>query len=359
MKTHKLQTNDYLKGCASFLAQLKPFMNLSETAQGIECKMILANGKPITVTGKDEPHLLLCLMTVLVELLPDMCNNKQLEVEPANRAALLNSQPLEATMQLSTTTKGPSEHSIPRRQQIGVTTKVSQYGLVKKIAKKRGVPISTAARDLLKDALERFDSESMKMSPTDLLTNYEREANNYDGAKSESWIIRADRRLVMKTRLRAGEYNYSLSSFVNFILANELNYNTVADTINKESSLSLNTNEIVINACKIIQLHAGVKAKHLAPQIELGDQRGLTNMILGGTVRAPTRVLSKLASALNLPIEILSAALKHRFETQNVPAFKATECKPSVQANRKSWGVAVRELKLSTKEQKRLLDLDN
>lgn len=358
MKTQTLQAIDYLKGCASFLAQLKPFMNLRETPQGIECEMIMANGLPLRVTGKDEPHLVLNLMSVLVNLLPNHQSDDQLAIKPAKQMAPSIIQSLETTMQPSTTNRDMSERTQAKRLQIGVTTKVSQHELVKMVAKKRGVPVSIAATDLLRDGLDRFDQESCTISPSELLVDYERTANDYEGAESESWIIRADRRLVMKTRFRAGEYGCSLSSFTNFILAKALSHSSVAAAIRAESSETIISEEAVEEALKVIGESVGPKARNLTIQIGLGEQRVLTNMMLGGTVVAPARLLAKLASALKLPMDVLSVALERRFASQPVPAFKATDGKPTVQAERKAWSVAVKELQLSPEDQKRLLELE-
>lgn len=358
MKTLTLQPADYLQGCASFLACLRPFMHLRKTPQGIECEMTLANGRPVLVTGKDEPHLLLNLMSVLVELIPQAHADEQSVMAPVSQTAPLDEQALEATMQPTATNQKTDEQTQVARLQIGLTTKVSLHKFVKEVAGKRGVPVSTAARDLLQEGLVRFDKESRTISPSELLSEYERKANDYDGAESENWIIRADRRLVMRARLRAGEYDRSLSSFANFILANALSHCPHAAAVRAESSGSIITDEAVAEAVRAIEQSSGVKARFLAPQIELGEQRGLTNMILGGTVLAPARVLAKLAAALKLPLDVLSVALERRFATQAVPAFKATDGKPTVQTERKAWSVAVRELQLPTDEQERLLKLE-
>lgn len=358
MKTQTLQTKDYLKGCASFLACLKPFMHLKETSQGIECKMTLANGLPVMVTGKDEPHLLLCLMSELVALLPTISIDQKLAKAPNIRALSLNEQSWETTMQPAINTQVSNERAPTTRLQIGVTTKVSQHELVKKVAMKRGVSVSTAARDLLRDGLDRFDQESITVRPSKLLIDYERMANDYEGAESEHWIIHADRRLVMKTRLRAGEFERSLSSFANFILANALSHCSVAATVLAESSQPILSNDTVAEALKVVEQFVGVRASTLAPQIGLGEHRGLTNMILGGTVLAPARVLAKLAAVLRLPLDALSVALERRFSNQHLPSFKATEGKPTVPVKRKEWSVAVRELQLPNEEQERLLELE-
>ena len=355
MKMPKLQPADYLQGCASFLACLKPFMHLRETSQGIECEMTLANGQPVVVTGKDEPHLLLGLMSVLVELIPA---DERSAMPPVSRTVPADKQTLEATMQPTATTKITDERTQAARLQIGLTTKVSLHELVRRVAKRRGVSLSIAARDLVQDGLTRFDKESRTVDPSELLTDYERTANDYEGADSESWIIRADRRLVMRTRLRAGEYERSLSSFTNFLLANALSHCPHAAAAREATTSSITSDEAVVEAIKAIEQVSGVKARALAPQIDLGEQRGLTNMILGGSVLAPARVLAKLAIVLKKPLDVVSVALERRFATQCVPAFKATDGKPTVQAERKAWSVAVKELQLPAEEQERLLNLE-
>jgi len=310
------------------------------------------------VTGKDEPHLLLGLMSVLVELIPQASTDEQASMAPVSRAAPVNGQALETTMQSTATTQNLDDRTKAARLQIGLTTKVSLHKLVKAVADRRAVSVSIAARDLLQEGLARFDKESRTVSPSELLIDYERKANDYEGADSESWVIRAERRLVMRTRLRAGEYERSLSSFANFILADALSHCPHAAAVRAASSEVLISDEAVAGAILAIQQVSGVKALALAPQIDLGDQRGLTNMILGGTVLAPARVLAKLAAVLKMPLDILSVALERRFAAQAVPSFKATEAKPTVQAERKAWSVAVKELQLPADEQERLLKLE-
>lgn len=358
MQTPKLQPDDYLQGCASFLAYLKPFMHLRETPQGIECEMTLANGQPVVVSGKNEPHLLLGLMSVLVKLIPEVRTEEQPLMTLVSHKAPVDKQALEATMQPIATTQYTDERSRAARLQIGLTTKVSLHELVKEVARKRAVSVSIAARDLLQEGLARFDKESRTVSPLELLTDYERKANDYEGEESENWIIRADRRLVMRTRLRAGEYERSLSSFTNYILADALSYCPDAAAVRLKSSESVITDEAVAKAVRAIEQTSGVKARALAPQIGLGEQRVLTNMILGGTVLAPARVLAKLSAVLKMPLAVVSVALERRFAAQAVPAFKATGAKPTVQAERKAWSVAIKELQLPADEQERLLKLE-
>ncbi|WP_081022055.1 hypothetical protein [Pseudomonas coronafaciens] len=319
--------------------------------------MTMASGRLVVVAGKDEPHLLLGLMSVLVELIPQVPADERSAMPSVSRTAPAVKQTLETTMQPTATTKNTDERT-QARLQIGLTTKVSLHDLVRGVAKRRGVSLSIAARDLVQDGLTRFDKESRTVDPSELLTDYERTANDYAGADSESWIIRADRRLVIRTRLRAGEYERSLSSFTNFLLANALSHCPHAAAVRDAATSSITSDEAVLEAIKAIEQVSGVKARALAPQIDLGEQRGLTNMILGGSVLAPARVLAKLAVVLKKPLDVVSVALERRFASQCVPAFKATDGKPTVQAERKAWSVAVKELQLPAEEQERLLNLE-
>ncbi|MBL0451339.1 MULTISPECIES: hypothetical protein [Aeromonas] len=321
--------------------------------------MALANGQPVVVTGKDEPHLLLGLMSVLVERLPEVRTSELSGIAPVSSITPVDKQALEATMQTTATTKNTNKGTQVTRLQIGLTTKVSLHEQVKKVAKRRAVSVSIAARDLLQEGLARFDKESRTISPSDLLTDYERKANDYEGAKSENWVIRADRRLVMRTRLRAGEHERSLSSFANYILADALSYCPQATAVRAEPSDPGITDEAIAEAMLLIQQSCGVKARELAPRIGLGKHRALTNMVLGGTVLAPARVYEKLSACLEVPLGVVSVALERQFAAQAVPAFKATNTKPAVQVQRKAWSVAVKELQLPADEQERLLKLES
>ena len=358
MKMLKLKPADYLQGCANFLACLKPFMRLQETSEGLECELTLANGQLVRVTGVDQPHLLLSLMSVLVDLIPQVHIREQLATAPVSHTGPADRQAMETIMQPQAIAKPMDEKTRAARETIGLTTKVTMHGLVKDVATQRGVSVSTAARDLLQDGLIRFDKASRTEDPFQLLSDYERKANDHDGAESEHWVIRADRKLVVRARLRAGENERSLSSFANFIIAEALSKCPIASAVQAAVPASAITEMAVTIALEKIGQASGVKAGALAPQIDLGKNRMLTNMILGGTVSAPTRVLTKLAGVLAVPFEVLSVALERRFAAQTVPAFKASERKPMVQIERKAWSVAVKELHLPADEEERLLKLE-
>jgi histone H3/H4 len=358
MKKLKLKPADYLRGCADFLACLKPFMRLQETSEGLECELTLANGQTVKVEGEDQPHLLLNLMAVLVDLLPQAGKREQPVTAPVSRNAPADRQAMETIMQPQAIAKPTDEKTRTARETIGLTTKITMHRLVKSVAAQRGVSVSTAARDLLQDGLARFDRASRTVDPTDLLTDYERKANDHGGGESENWVIRADRKLVVRARLRAGENERSLSAFSNFIIAEALSECPIASALQAAVPAPVITEEAIAFVIQKVEQVCGVNAGALAPQIDLGKNRVLTNMVLGGAVSAPARVLTKLAGVLAVPFAVLQIALERRFAVQTVPAFKATEGKPIVQTERKAWSVAVRELHLSADEEERLLNLE-
>ncbi|MEW7374989.1 hypothetical protein [Pseudomonas putida] len=357
MKKPNLKLADYLNGCASFLACLKPYMSLTKAAQGLRCRLTLPDGTCLDVQGKDEPHVALNLMHALVNVMPLAPREEQKEkMSVSTREPAVNSQATETIMHSEVRAKQMDEATRKAREQIGVTTKVSLLEEIDAVAKQRGISRAIAARDLLQDGLTRFDRESRTKSTSKLLAEYERKANDFAGAQTKNWSIRAERRLVMKTQLTAGEYERSTSSFVNGLLAEALSHCPVAAALAVKAPVIADAS--VALALEAIERVKGPKAKQIAAEADLGDNRVLATLILGGSVFAPARVIRKMADYLQVPFDAFSVALERRFTSQPVPAFKATAGKPQVDLQRKSWSVAVKELELSPDEEARLLKLE-
>ncbi|WP_426619484.1 hypothetical protein ACP3TY_06035 [Pseudomonas rustica] len=357
MKMPSLKLADYLNGCASFLACLAPYINLTHTGEGVRCRLTLPDGTYVTVIGKDEPHVVLKLMSELVSVMPHTQHEEQNEkLSVSTIQPVVDSQVRETIMHSEVKAKQMDEATRKAREQIGVTTKVSLLDEIDQVAKSRGVPRSVAARDLLQDGLNRFDRESRTKSTSTLLAEYERKANDFSGAKTQNWSIRAERRLVMKARLTAGEYERSTSLFVNGLLAEALSHCPTAVALAQKSPVISEAS--VMMAVKAINGVRGPKAKTIAIEAGLGENRALAQMILSGSVFAPARVLRKMADFLQVPIDAFSVALERCFASQSLPSFKATEGKPEVDLRRKPWDVAVKELQLPANEEARLLQLE-
>ncbi|KWV82724.1 hypothetical protein [Pseudomonas fluorescens] len=357
MKKPSLKLADYLNGCASFLASLKPYISLTRTSQGVRCRLTLPDGNCVNVHGQDEPHVVLNLMHALVNLMPQTPSEDQREkLSVSTKQPVVNSQVMEMIMHSEVKAKEMDEATRRAREQIGVTTKVSLLEKIDSVAKSRGVSRAVAARDLLQDGLTRFDRESRTKSTSKLLAEYERKASDFVGADTQNWSIRAERRLVMKAQLTAGEYERSTSSFVNGVLAEALSHCPVAAALAEKAPAI--TDASVALALEAIERVKGPKAKQIAAEADLGDNRVLATLILSGSVFAPARVVRKMADYLQVPFDAFSVALERRFTSQPVPAFKATSGKPEVDLQRKSWTVAVKELELSPDEEARLLQLE-
>lgn len=357
MKKPSLKLADYLNGCASFLACLKPYMSLTHTSEGVRCRLTLPDGTCVTVIGKDEPHVVLNLMSELVSVMPQTQREEQNEkLSVSTKQPVVNSQVTETIMHSEVKAKQMDEATRKAREQIGVTTKVSLLDEIDQVAKSRGVSRSVAARDLLQDGLTLFDRESRTKNTSKLLAEYERKASDFSGAKTQNWSIRAERRLVMKARLTAGEYERSTSLFVNGLLAEALSHCPVAVALAEKAPVISEAS--VMMAVNAINGVRGPKAKTIAVEAGLGENRALAQMILSGSVFAPARVLRKMADFLQVPIDAFSVALERCFASQPVPSFKATEGKPEVDLRRKPWAVAVKELQLPAEEEARLLQLE-
>lgn len=357
MKKPSLKLADYLNGCASFLACLKPYMSLTRTRQGVRCRLTLPDDTCLDVVGRDEPHVALNLMHALVNVLPQSAQGEQNETPSVStQQPVVNSLAKETIMHSEVKAKQMDEKTRKAREQIGVTTKVSLLVELDAVAQSRGVTRSQVARDLLLDGLTRFDRESRTKSPAKLLAEYERKASDYSGAKKQNWSIRAERRLVMKTQLTAGEYEHSTSAFVNGLLAEALSHCPVAAVWAQK--VTAITDAAVVSAIEAIERVRGPRAKTIAVEAGLGENRILANLILSGSVFAPARVTRKMADFLAVPLDVFSVALERSFTSQPVPAFKATSGKPEIDLQRKSWVVAVRELELPADEEARLLELE-
>ena len=357
MKKPSLKLADYLNGCASFLACLKPYMHLTRTSQGVRCRLTLPDGSCVDVQGQDEPHIALNLMHALVNLMPEAQRVEQKEQQSVStKQPVANSQVTETIMHSDVKAKQMDEGTRKAREQIGVTTKVTLLAEIDAVAERRGVSRATAARELLQDGLARFNQESRSKNTSKLLAEYERKANDFFGAKTQSWSIRADRRLVMKTRLTAGEYERTTSSFVTGLLAEALSHNVLVVPTKEQNPVI--TDASLVLAMEAINSVRGPKAKAIAVEAGLGENRTLANLILSGSVFAPARVMRKMADFLQLQLDVFSVALERRFRSQPIPAIKATSGKPEVDLQRKPWAVAVKELELPADEEARLLQLE-
>lgn len=103
----------------------------------------------------------------------------------------------------------------------------------------------------------------------------------------------------------------------------------------------------------------GYRVRQVAADISLAYASALINSVLAGTVRAPRKLLERLANRFGTSIEALQLFLKTTFESQPVPSFKAENGKPLVSIEPTAWADAVRASKLTSEQTKELLDLED
>ena len=102
----------------------------------------------------------------------------------------------------------------------------------------------------------------------------------------------------------------------------------------------------------------GAAVRKVAAELGLAASPALLSSVLVGNVTPAKTVLSRLAERLDTSAVALQVFFRICFESQHVPAFKATQGKPQVSVEPVSWADAVRALKLTPEQTKELLDLD-
>ena len=102
----------------------------------------------------------------------------------------------------------------------------------------------------------------------------------------------------------------------------------------------------------------GAAVRKVAAELGLAASPALLSSVLVGNVTPAKTILLRLAERLDTSAAALQVFFRRCFESQHVPAFKATQGKPQVSVEPVSWADAVRALKLTPEQTKELLDLD-
>jgi hypothetical protein len=110
--------------------------------------------------------------------------------------------------------------------------------------------------------------------------------------------------------------------------------------------------EFRVSNCK------GAAVRSLASKLGLQPVAApLVSGILAGSIRAPRKLLPKLALILEAPESLLSTVFRGSFDRRLVPAFKAEAGKPVLPIAPATWATAVKALDLSPEDAKALLEL--
>lgn len=188
---------------------------------------------------------------------------------------------------------------------------------------------------------EDFVARSLYASPTLLFDGLANELHEWDDASSEQVMVRLDPGHAIRLRSTAKEYGKSVSELTVMCAAHGIAMQRLLEPL-----------ESRVSKCKGAAVRSLVSKLGLQPIAV-----PLVSGILAGSVRAPRKLLPKLALALEAPESLLSTVFRGNFDRRLVPAFKAEIGKPVLTTAPITWTTAVKALNLSPEDAKALLEL--
>lgn len=187
---------------------------------------------------------------------------------------------------------------------------------------------------------EDFVARSLYASPTSLFDVLANELHEWDDSNTEQVMVRLDPGHAVRLRSTAREYEKSVSELTVLCVAHGIAMQRLLEPL-----------ESRVSKCKGAAVRSLVSKLGLQPFAV-----PLVSGILAGSVRAPRKLLPKLALALDAPESLLSTVFRGSFDRRLVPAFKA-EGKPVLSTAPATWTTAVKALSLSPEDAKALLEL--
>lgn len=188
---------------------------------------------------------------------------------------------------------------------------------------------------------EDFVARSLYASPTLLFDVLANELHEWDDASSEQVMVRLDPGQAVRLRSTAKEYGKSVSELTVMCASHGIAMQRLLEPL-----------ESRVSKCKGAAVRSLVSKLGLQPFAV-----PLVSGILAGSVRAPRKLLPKLALALEAPESLLSTVFRGGFDRRLVPAFKAEVGKPVLSTAPTTWTTAVKALSLSPEDAKALLEL--
>jgi hypothetical protein len=188
---------------------------------------------------------------------------------------------------------------------------------------------------------EDFIARSLYASPTSLFDMLANELHEWDDSNTEQVMVRLDPGHAVRLRSTAKEYEKSISELTVLCMVHGIAMQKLLEPI-----------ESRVSKCR------GAAVRSLASKLGLQPFAvPLVSGILAGSIRAPRKLLPKLALALDAPESLLSTVFRGSFDRRLVPAFKAEGGKPVLATAPATWTTAVKALSLSPEDAKALLEL--
>lgn len=249
----------------------------------------------------------------------------------------------ETAPEVDTEIPSSSERSLSksRQQTIGTTLPLRLKEHLYEIASSEGTNFAEVSRRYVVFGFEDFVSRSLYTSSTSLFEMLSHELSDWQGSGTGQTMIRLDPGYAVRLRTTAKEYKKSVSELTTLCAAHGLAMQKLLATL-----------ETKVSSCK------GAAIRNLVSKLGLQTvATPLVSGILVGNIRAPRKLLSKLAGAFETHESLLSTLFRGSFDRRLVPAYKADAGKPVLSTAPATWTSAVKSLNLSTQDAKALLDL--
>jgi AraC-like DNA-binding protein len=312
----------------------------------------LPSGKELNVVADTPVQLAKNVMAALADTLssPPFISKSTLR----KNCSGVNSQDTKKARTTMRSDEQAKAYTKAKQVTVGVSSGRDMYDVIANVAANRGLTAADVTRELVQQSLESFYVQIDDVSPRQVFESYERKLQSY-GGKAIQWMARLDPDLGINIKLTAQEFKKSASQIVGFFVAEGLSHCAEA----REALAYSLSNEEVAVALAAIEPFNGPKAKGLAKDVGLGEQRVLMNQVLSGAVLAPQRLLEALSARLGATARALSQAFQLRFNESLTPAFKAPDGSPSVSVKSKTWEEGVKALQLTKEEEQQLLAFED
>lgn len=228
-----------------------------------------------------------------------------------------------------------------RQQTLGATLPLRLKEHLASIASAEATSFAEVCRRFVLFGFEDFVARSLYASPASLFEMLGHELHEWQDTNAEQVMVRLDPGHAARLRSSAKEYEKSVSELTVLCAAHGLVMQRLLSTL-----------ESKVSTCK------GAAIRGLVAKLGLQPVAApLVSGILVGNVRAPRKLLSRLAVAFEAPESLLSTLFRGSFDRRLVPAFKAEAGKPALSTAPSTWTSAVKSLSLPAEEAKVLLDL--
>ncbi|CAN7368323.1 hypothetical protein [Variovorax sp. LjRoot178] len=228
-----------------------------------------------------------------------------------------------------------------KQQTLGASLPSRLKEHLEELAATEATSFADVCRRFVVFGFEDFVARSLYASPTSLFDMLANELHEWDDSNTEQVMVRLDPGHAVRLRSTAKEYEKSVSELTVLCVAHGIAMQRLLEPL-----------ESRVSKCKGAAVRSLVSKLGLQPFAV-----PLVSGILAGSVRAPRKLLPKLALALDAPESLLSTVFRGSFDRRLVPAFKAEGGKPVLSTAPATWTTAVKALSLSPEDAKALLEL--